>query len=227
MKIKEKEVARELRQKDGLSLKDISEKLNVSKSTVSLWVRDIVLTDEQKAVLANNGNFPEQLKEREKRNQKFRQIRIEAQNKGRQRVKNKDWEFLLGCMLYWAEGTKSRNALSLSNSDPDLLLAFKKFLNNSLDISNNDIVLSINCYINNGIDLEEIERYWLNYLGLNKNNIRKTTIVKKHDMSTGRRKNKLKYGVGRLNVYNVLKIQEIYGAIKEYADIQDQDKWLQ
>ena len=39
-KIKEKERARELR-KEGLSLKQISEKIGVSKSSVSVWVSDI------------------------------------------------------------------------------------------------------------------------------------------------------------------------------------------
>ena len=46
MKIKEKEQARLLRT-CGKSIKSISRELNVSQSSVSVWVRDIPLTSEQ------------------------------------------------------------------------------------------------------------------------------------------------------------------------------------
>lgn len=45
-KIKEQILARKLRSK-GLSLKEISNKLNVSKSSVSMWVREVNLGEEQ------------------------------------------------------------------------------------------------------------------------------------------------------------------------------------
>ena len=51
MKYKEKLEARRLRKEEGLSLKEIAEKVGVAKSSVSLWVRDIELSDEQLAVL--------------------------------------------------------------------------------------------------------------------------------------------------------------------------------
>jgi transcriptional regulator with XRE-family HTH domain len=41
MKPKEQAEARRLRRDDGLSLKEIAERLSVSKSSVSAWVRDI------------------------------------------------------------------------------------------------------------------------------------------------------------------------------------------
>lgn len=42
--------------KEGWSLKDIAGSLGVSKSTVSLWCRDIILTEEQ-ARLLKEGNI--------------------------------------------------------------------------------------------------------------------------------------------------------------------------
>ena len=49
MKLKEKEESRRLRS-EGLSITRIAKQLNVGKASVSYWVRDIVLTEEQKNV---------------------------------------------------------------------------------------------------------------------------------------------------------------------------------
>jgi transposase len=46
--------ARRLRMADGLSIRDIATRLGVSKSSVSLWVRDVALTAEQEAALQAN-----------------------------------------------------------------------------------------------------------------------------------------------------------------------------
>jgi transposase len=46
MRIKERKLARRLRQQ-GLSLRAIADKIQCAKSTVSLWIRDIPLTDGQ------------------------------------------------------------------------------------------------------------------------------------------------------------------------------------
>ncbi len=47
MKLKEKKKARKLRKK-GKSYSEILKKVKVSKSTLSVWLRDIKLTAEQK-----------------------------------------------------------------------------------------------------------------------------------------------------------------------------------
>ena len=51
MKTAERELAREFRRVEGASLKEIARKLNVARSSVSLWVRDIELTPEQHLAL--------------------------------------------------------------------------------------------------------------------------------------------------------------------------------
>ena len=54
MKKEEQKEARRLRKKYGFSLGKISKILNVSKGSVSLWVKDIKLTKTQKNVLKQN-----------------------------------------------------------------------------------------------------------------------------------------------------------------------------
>jgi len=51
MKLTEQQEARRMRRDEGLSLNEIAACLQVSKSSASLWVRDIVLTEPQVAQL--------------------------------------------------------------------------------------------------------------------------------------------------------------------------------
>jgi transposase len=54
MKRETREKARQLRY-SGMSVRDIAKTLSVSTASVSVWVRDIELTEEQKAVISGNG----------------------------------------------------------------------------------------------------------------------------------------------------------------------------
>jgi transposase len=51
MKTAERECARKLRREEGRSVKELASLLGVARSSISLWVRDIELTDEQRANL--------------------------------------------------------------------------------------------------------------------------------------------------------------------------------
>lgn len=63
MKLMEKEAARTLR-KEGYSINQIVETLNFSKASVSVWVRDIMLTKEQKNRLSRRGRSVESIERR-------------------------------------------------------------------------------------------------------------------------------------------------------------------
>jgi hypothetical protein len=128
-------------------------------------------------------------------------------------------------MLYWAEGTKGRHAISFTNSDPRMLRMFRDFLTESLWIDVGRILLAVNVYTGNGLDIAEIERYWLGLLDLPKRNVRKHTLNHLPTSSSGRAKNKLPYGVCTLRVHNSWMLQHIYGAIQEYGGF-DEPAWL-
>jgi transcriptional regulator with XRE-family HTH domain len=127
MKTAEREQARELRRTEGLSLKVIARRLGVSVSSVSRWVRDIELTDEQAASLlidAYNGH----VKGRAIATALHRQARLVAQEHGRMLARQGNARHASGCMLYWAEGSKRRNQVVFSNSDPEMIRFFVEFL---------------------------------------------------------------------------------------------------
>ena len=56
---------------------------------------------------------------------------------------------------------------------------------------------------------------------LSKDNLRKSYIKQEH----GSQRKKLKYGVGVISVYDTKLVQEIYGAIQEYAGFSNPE-WI-
>jgi hypothetical protein len=216
--------ARQLRS-EGMSVKDIAKTLGVTKSSVSLWVRDIALTDEQHAALRSKyHHYETRIKGSQANYQKGLQQRIAYQEEGRAKARENDPLHLAGCMLYWAEEAKARDNLKMVNSDLHMLQFYVRFLRESLLVTDKEIVVRINCYTNNGLTVEQIEDYWLNVLHLTRISLRKT-IVNNQPTSSKQRGRKLIYGVCALSVHQTRLVQHVLGAIQEYTGI-DKPEWL-
>lgn len=226
MKYEEMQECRRLRAEQGLSIKQITKTVGVSQSSVSKWVRDIELTKEQKnKLLSQNPFLNRQHAGAKKRQQDAKAERQDYQKSGRQKAIEKSWLHLIGCMLYWAEGAKTRNVVKFVNSDSNMMKLFLRFLQEEMIVSKSEITLSVNVHLDNGLTLEQIESHWLKELDLPKECLRKSTVSRLPRMSSGKKKNKLPYGVASISVCNTEIIQHIYGAIQEYGSFRN-DRWL-
>lgn len=224
MKNKEHEEARRLR-REGFSVKEICQTLGVAKGSVSVWVRDIELTPEQRQLLKErNPVYRGQYHGAQTNAEKHRAIRQKYQEAGRLKAREKDPLHIAGCMLYWAKGRKNRNRLSLINSDGDLLSFFIKFLRESLIVDDNQIRLRVNCYLGNELTLEEIQEYWLLLLNLPQSCLI-NSVVNAQPQSSQQKGRKLLCGLWELSVHNTELIQHVFGAIQEYSGI-DKPEWL-
>jgi len=202
-----------------MSVKDIASQLGVTKSSVSVWVRDIELSDEQNAILKDKyHHYEAKIRGSRANYEKALRQRLTYQQEGRAKATEGDPMHLAGCMLYWAEGTKTRTSLKLANSDPDMISFFAKFLRESLHVSDEKININIACYTNNGVSVGEIENYWLSLLTLQRPCLKKT-IVNTPPISSKQRGRKLLYGVCTLSVYSTQLVQHVLGAIQEYIGI--------
>jgi len=134
MKLAQRRKAIELRKK-GYSLNEISDILSVSKSSVSLWVRDIKLTDSAKAKLLSKLTAG-QLAGAESRLKKTKKLEEGYLKEAQLEVfKNPDYGKIICAVIYWCEGTKNpRNGLVFTNSDPNLVSKFLELLRGSFDI---------------------------------------------------------------------------------------------
>jgi hypothetical protein len=148
-----------------------------------------------------------------------------AQLDGRAAAKAGDPLHMQGCMLYWAEGSKSRNVAALTNSDPDLLSLFVRCLRQCFSVPDAKLAVYVNCHVGNGFEVADIEDWWLGRLDLPRSCLRAATVNRPSTASRGRRGQVLPYGTARVSAYSVRVVQSIYGAIQEYAGI-DRPEWL-
>jgi transcriptional regulator with XRE-family HTH domain len=126
VKTTEREQARKLRREEGRSVKELAALLGVSRSTISLWVRDVELTAAQRAALRRRmgGRIDGSRVNADRALERRRQ----EQTSGRDAARRGDVMHAAGCMLYWAEGSRERNAIKFTNSDPEMLRFFMRFL---------------------------------------------------------------------------------------------------
>lgn len=220
MKNKEKENARVLR-KSGMSVKQIAKTINVSASSVSVWVRDIELSEEQiKNLNDQNPIYNNQFLGAKIRKENAQEQRKLYQELGQIKAKENNPLHMAGCMLYWAEGAKNRTSCSFSNSDPFMLKMFLKFLFETYQIKKEELTIRVNCYTTNGLTVEEIENYWATTLDLSKEAFGKSTTDNLSKYSLQKKaKNKLLYGTVSIRVVkSVWLVQNIFGAIQYYGN---------
>lgn len=228
MKLSEQIKAKELR-KQGMSIGSIAEKLAVSKSSVSLWTKEIVLTEKQLEKLKqDNPILNNQMKGAMAMKEKHRLIRQDAQAKGKKKASENDPLHIMGCMLYWGEGNKyQRNSsVGLSNSDPALIKTFYTFLVETMNVEKHNILLSCQWYSDNGLTEEEVQDYWITLLGLDKKCLRSFQKDNISAQSKSLKFNRNPYGTARIMVHSVTLLHEILGAIQEYGEFEN-PSWVQ
>jgi hypothetical protein len=161
MKTKEKIKAIKLRKK-GFSLNEIRKVVGVSKGTVSLWVKNVLLTNAQKQNLLKKG-FEAEIVERRRQTRLFkenlrRQIIVESAKKEVKKISKKEL-WLIGIMLYWAEGGKTQRGLvRFSNSDPEMIKIMMKFFRHICKVPEK----KFRCYIHihPHLNFRKAEQYW-------------------------------------------------------------------
>jgi transposase-like protein len=227
VKTRERELARALRREEGASIKDIARRVGVSKSSVSVWVRDIQLTSEQHEALAlRNVAYNRQMSGTLKQAARRRAERIEYQEHGRSLARVGDPVLAAGCMLYWAEGARHRNSLRFTNSDPEMVRFFVNFLRDRFELEETAFSLTCNLFADHLARQREIECFWLDVAGLPASCLRRSSVNAYSKYSQKKRRNKLPYGTCRISVCRTWLVQTIYGAIQEIGGFR-RDAWLE
>ena len=224
MKTREREQARALRRAEALSIKEIARRLGVATSSVSLWVRDIELTQEQLRSV-DRRIFNGYTEGRRIRVDRARAVRRAAREDGRCRAGAGDPSYVAGCMLYWAEGSKHRNAVTFVNSDPDMVAFFVEFLRAHFGVRDDRFRLTCNLFADHADHQRDIENFWLALLRLPGSALRKSAVNRYSKYSQKKRQNRLEYGTVRVTVHDTRIVQTIYGSLEELAGIP-RDAWL-
>lgn len=190
MKLEEKFMALKLRN-SGKSYSDILKIIRVSKSTLSLWLRDIKLTNTQKAKLKKRqkSGYGGAKANQKKRIESTKKIIALAKREVKNLINNP--LFLSGLMLYWAEGDKSElyEHVKFSNSDSEMVKIIMRWFREICEVPEKKFRICI--YIHALHCRKDIEKYWSEVTGIPNQQFYKTQIK---PTSLIQRKNKLYNG---------------------------------
>jgi hypothetical protein len=210
-----------------MSVKEIARTVGVAPSTASLWVRDVPLTAEQlESLRQRNPAYNRQLRGATRNAERARARRLEYQEEGRKLATVGHPLHVAGAMLYWAEGDKrSKNCARLSNSDPEVLRFFMRFLRESLHADETQVRVTCHLFADHVERPTEIEQFWLDVVQLPRAQLCKSFVNVYSKYSQKKRANKLPFGTTRITVYSTQIVQSIFGAIQEYAGFE-RPEWL-
>ncbi len=208
----------------GLDYEDIVARLGVSKSSVSLWVRDLPrpprVTPDQCAK-----RTAERMRRYWDAERPVRAARRAAASAAASAAAAAsigdltDREILIaGAVAYWCEGTKNKphrraDHVTFVNSDPELISFFLLFLDNA-GISRSDLAFRVQ--IHETADVEAAERFWLALAEAQPEQFRKTSLKRHNPLTT--RKNTGNDYHGCLRV-DVRRGRELYRKIEGWASV--------
>jgi Homeodomain-like domain len=151
-KLAERQQARQLR-RTGLPVSEIALRVGVSKSSVSLWVRDVEF-EPRPPVTRGRRRAPNALQRR-----KLAEI-DRLVEEGRARIgRLSEREFLVaGVALYAGEGAKRDGAVKFANTDPRMVAFHCAWLRRFFQID--EARLRVRLYLHEGLDLAASIAFW-------------------------------------------------------------------
>lgn len=200
MKKNEKDKAIDLRKK-GISMGEIAQQLNVSKSTVSYWVRDIILSEAEVKKIQSNSHSRLAIERRRTsrmdRHALERQIITrKALEEAKTHKNNSLW--CVAVALYWGEGGKTQRTVRIANSDPAVIKLMMKFFREFCLVPLHKTRAHVHAFAHT--DIEGAVSYWSKISGIPKKQFFKTYV--KNSSNSKFKKNSLPYGTCQIYVHD-------------------------
>jgi transcriptional regulator with XRE-family HTH domain len=210
--------ARDLREK-GLAYKEIAAKLGVSKSSVSLWVRDMPRPERlsYEECAKRQAIAVEAYWSAERRRRAEAREAIRASEQGHIGPLTERDILITGAIAYLCEGTKSKpyrrsGHVAFINSDPRLVRFYLRFLRSA---GVKDDQLSFRLSIHESADLRAAQEFWQRVTGADASQFHRPNL-KRHNPRTVRLNTGIGYH-GCLRI-EVLRSRDLYQRIEGWWD---------
>lgn len=201
--------------KKGLSYNEINKVLNVSKSTLSTWLKDMPFSQsikrnkiiEAKKIWAKN--ISEFNKKRSLAYQSNLKKQLEECSKEVPKIDKKAL-FWLGLALFWAEGGKREKwMVRFTYSDPKMIKIMMRFFREICNVNSEKIKLRVHLYPE--MNENKIIQYWSKITNVLTDNFYKSQIQVSKSGSGKRPKNRLPYGTLHITILDSSLIKKIKG----------------
>lgn len=165
----------------GYTYGQIKRELNLAKSTLSDWLKNLPLSEQQISLLSKSRE-----RSRDIRIERFRQT---AKNKRLLRLTKllntqkksllplSERELLIaGLFLYWGEGNKQRGRVAISNTDPRVIQFAMYWMNKILKVPKRKMGILLHLY--SDMHIQQETEFWAQTLGIPQKQF-KTPYIKK------------------------------------------------
>lgn len=218
MKRKERDRARVLR-KQGVSIRDISKELGVSKASVSVWVRDVVLSATQRSALTANGYSVGAIEKRRINriaNTQRRHRVVMDTAKEKIKTLSKHELLLVGAALYWGEGGKKNTGVAgISNADPSVIRLMMRFFSEICEVSPEKFRGHVHTFSH--LNAQKAEAYWSDVSGIPRKQFYKT--YSKPSTASKGKKDSLPHGTFQIYVCDTRLFLTIMGWIERLSEM--------
>jgi hypothetical protein len=201
--LKEKAIA--LRKK-GNTYSEILQQIPIAKSTLSDWLHSVGLSKyqrqrltEKKLLSAKHGGEAKHLQRIEKMAAIIKTAKAEVGPLSKREL------WLMGVMLYWAEGSKEKEyrpgtGVLFTNMDPLMICFFIHWLETAFGVNKTDLIFEITIHETHRHRLKEIINYWSKIIGIPSQAF-SHIYFKKASIKTNRKNiNETYFGVIRIKV---------------------------
>lgn len=182
--------------KNGYSYSYISEKIGISKSTLSVWLSSIPYTpnktiiDRIEKARAASGYW------KAKRKLESIESAEKEAKKEMGKITNRDL-FMLGIGIYIGEGAKTNNTIRVINADPKIIRFAVKWFEEACGLSKVNFRLRLHLYPDNNI--KECINFWSNISKIPEKQFYKVQIDRREDKKIIK-KGKLPHGTAHLSI---------------------------
>ncbi|MGW4446373.1 hypothetical protein [Streptomyces sp. NPDC004682] len=181
-----RERARELRRR-GWTYNEIQAELGCSKSSISLWVRDLPKPEPKRSPEEQLARMNAGLAKLRATQDQDRAATKQAAAAAIGELTEREL-FIAGVALYWAEGSKGKphrrtEVLQFINSDPNVIKLFMRWLE-LLDVTRDRLTLRVS--IHESADVRAAEEFWAGVVGVDVSAFSRATL-KKHNPRTARK----------------------------------------
>ncbi len=211
------ERARLLRGK-GKSHRQIAEKLRVSKSSISIWCRDVVITSAQaqqlkKMALAGGTKGRKKWADMRRASKKESLQRIAIETRKEIGHLTKRDRFIAGLMLYAGEGDRSLERIGMSNTNPHILRFMLNWWSEFLDLDREGFYAHL--YLHVGLSEPRAKEFWVKALRIKEEQIK---YVYRPVPRSSYKKNVHEFGVCAVRRQNILSHRRLMGWIRAVLD---------
>lgn len=203
----------------GMSYNEINRELGLSKSTLSLWFRNLRLSQRAMRRLSSRvreGSLRGLINKNKQQTQRAEERRVKINTLARREVRKltKRDLFIAGIALYLGEGTKrgENHQVGFANSDPAVIKIMMRFLREICHVPEKKFRIAVHAY--HGTDITRVEKFWSECTGIPRQQFHKTYLGVSRASKGKRGIHRLPFGTVHIRLADTALFHRIIGWIQ-------------